>query len=225
MKTIERCRSVVGIAVVGAMLAAASTAAADKGSISVRQAANPLAFNLNTEPITLGPFLIGGGLLDRTREAVHVTGAVTGLSVPNAPYTAWWVVFNNPEACVGGFDCGPSDLTNPAANVAVFHATGFFSDSNGAASFSAHLESGPLTDGTDVFLNDGDGVGLERKNGLAAEIHIVIRGHGVAADPNDGLLSFTVADQISLFNGGCVEAFGDPLDNCEDEQVLIFPAP
>lgn len=225
MRIIDQFRSVFGIAVVGVTLTATGIAAADEGPegpMAVRQAANPLAFNINSN--TLGPFLIGGGLLTRTRKAVHTTGAVTGLA-SNAPYTAWWVVFNNPEACTGGADCGPSDLTNLAANVAVFHATGFFSDANGAANFTAHLRSGLLADGTDVFVNDGDGVGLERNNGLGAEIHIVVRGHGIAANPNDGSLGFTVAEQISLFNGGCVGVFGDPVDNCEDEQVLIFPVP
>ena len=52
-----------------------------------------------------------------------------------------------------------------------------------------------------------------------------MRGHGPAPNPNDGLSGFTTADQISLFNGGCVGAVGDPPDNCEDEQVFIFPKP
>ena len=82
-----------------------------------------------------------------------------------------------------------------------------------------------LPRGTDVFLNDGDGVGLEFRNGFGAEIHVVIRGHGPAPDPNDGLAGFTVAEQLSLFNGGCPDADGDPVDNCEDEQVFIFPSP
>ena len=188
----------------------------------VRQAADPLAFNLNSG--TLGPFLVGGALLERKRRVVRASVSVRGLTA-SAPYTAWWVVFNNPGACTGGADCGPSDLTNAAANVAVFHATGFFSDAEGGANFTARLRSGRLPSGTDVFLNDDDNVGLEHKRGLKAEFHIVIRGHGSAADPNDGSLGFTVSEQLSLFNGGCPDAVGDPVDNCEDEQVFIFPAP
>ncbi|MEM7226541.1 MAG: hypothetical protein AAF495_26455 [Pseudomonadota bacterium] len=205
------------------MIAATAAPAAAQNPRKVRQAADPLAFNLNDG--ILGPALVGGGLLDRNRRTVRATISVTGLSQLSAPYTAWWVVFNNPEACTGGAACGPSDLLNAAADVVVFHATGFFSDANGAANFTARLVSGQLPEGTDVFLNGEDGIGLRKRNGLGAEIHVVVRGHGPAPVPNDGAAGFTTADQISLFNGGCVGAVGDPPDACEDEQVFIFPAP
>ena len=227
MRTTAWWRPAMALATAGAILAAAGGSAAGgepHGPKAARQAADPLAFNLNDE--VLGPVLVGGGILDRTRQSVHAAVSVTGLLEASAPYTAWWVVFNNPEFCTGGNACGPDDLGNEAANVAVFHATGFFSDAAGAANFTAHLKHGPVPAGTDVVLNDGDGVGLEYNNGLGAEIHIVVRGHGPAPDPNNGDAEFTVADQLSLFNGGCVGAVGDPADDaCEDEQVFIFPAP
>jgi hypothetical protein len=216
----------LGVAMVGAILAAGGAAVADKGPKgpkAVRQAAQPFAFNLKNDP-QVGDALAGGAILDRTRNVLRASVSVTGLTQPNAPYTAWWVVFNKPAACDVSFACGPGnpgpgDLANPAANVAVFHAAGFFTDANGAANFNARVRAGRLADGVDVFLNDGDGVGLERNKGLKAEIHIVIRGHG----PTD---LASAAEQVSLFNGGCVADPGtDPDDACEDEQVFVFRAP
>ena len=210
----------LGLAAIAVGSAAAQGA---KGPKTTRQAADPLAFNLNAG--ILGPVLVGGGLLDRSRQSIRAKVAVTGLSLTEAPYTAWWVVFNNPEGCTTPLACGPVDLLNAEADVVVFHATGFFSDANGAANFTAELASGPMPAGTGTFLNGEDGIGLRQANGLGAEVHIVVRGHGPAPDPNDGSAGFTTAEQISQFNGGCVGAIGDPPDACEDEQVFIFQKP
>ena len=191
-------------------------AAAHHESNGTQQAADPLEFT----QLTVGRGLVGGAILNRTFKDVRVTVEARGLDNPNTPYTAWWVVFNNPAACTGGAaggECGPQDLGNADADTAVFHAAGYFSSANSTAGFEAELTSGRIPQGTAVVLNDDDGIGLEKNNGLGAEIHVVIRSHGATVPGS-------VGTQLTVFNGGCGDFDGDPIDECEDEQVFIFPA-
>lgn len=219
-------RNGIGLAAALAIVTAASGPAVGKSPQdpnATQQSANPLEFNLKNIPI-VGDAVVGGGILTRTKSSVHAQVSVTQLT-PNVPYTAWWVVFNEPENCDVFLACGPDDLSNAAANVAVFHAAGFFSDASGQANVTADLFSGNLPDDIDGILGIDDGVGLETNNGLGAELHIVIRGHGPVPALNDGSAGYTVAEQLSQFNGGCPAAVGDPLDACEDVQVYIFQKP
>src|SRR2546428_9192422 len=61
----------------------------------------------------------GGATLVRSKQSVEMRIAAGDLDM-NTSYTVWWVVFNNPSACVGG--CGADDLANPAVRASVLYA-------------------------------------------------------------------------------------------------------
>jgi len=69
------------------------------------QSADPLEFT----QLEVGEWLVGGAILKRTFASVSASVEARGLDFPNSPYTAWWVVFNNPAACTGG----AAELTCP----------------------------------------------------------------------------------------------------------------
>lgn len=146
----------------------------------------------------------GAATLLRSQQGVDVRIATSGLDV-NAAYTAWWVVFNNPAACVGG--CGRDDIGNPATGASVFYAAGFVTGLDGIANLTAHLSAGQLPQGIDVRR----GSGLMAGNGFGAEIHLVIRSHGP-------IIPGMVNAQIGSFNGGC------SVNQCRDQQAVGFPA-
>src|SRR5438093_12048810 len=66
-------------------------------------------------------FKPGGATLYRAKQAVEMRVAAGGLNM-NSSYTVWWVVFNNPDACVGG--CGADDLARPDVRASVLYAAG-----------------------------------------------------------------------------------------------------
>jgi hypothetical protein len=145
----------------------------------------------------------GGATLFRSKQGVEMRVATSGLHM-NSSYTVWWVVFNNPAACIGG--CGLKDLSNPAARPSVLYAAGFVTGLGDSGNVTAHLDAGTPPNGVDVELGNG----LERGNGLAADIHLVVRTHGVTTPG-------VVAHQIGSFNGGCSPS-------CSNVQAAMFPA-
>ena len=144
----------------------------------------------------------GAATLYRSKQGVEMRIATSGLDM-NSSYSVWWVVFNNPSACVGG--CGADDLSNPAVRASVFYAAGFVTGLSNTGNITAHMEAGALPEGIDIELGNG----LEPGNGFSAEIHIVVRSHG-------GTLIGSVAQQIGSFNGGC-----NP--TCANKQAAVFP--
>jgi hypothetical protein len=64
----------------------------------------------------------GGATLYRGKQGVEMRVATSGLMI-HSSYTVWWVIFNNPAACVGG--CGPDDLGRPDVRASVLYAAGF----------------------------------------------------------------------------------------------------
>lgn len=73
----------------------------------------------------------------------------TRMLAKKAPYTVWWIVFNNPEQCMEPCACGEVDLGDPEVNAGVFWATGRLSDKFGQASFSGFTEEFALPEGDD----------------------------------------------------------------------------
>ena len=159
------------------------------------QTSNMFVFGNPSAPVA------GGATLYRSKQGVDMRIATSGLNM-NSSYTVWWVVFNNPAGCVGG--CGLDDLGNPDARASVLYAAGFVTGLGDAGNVTAHLEAGALPVGTDVELGNG----LEPGNGFGAEIHLVLRTHGLT---NPG----SVAQQIGSFNGGCNTV-------CTNVQAAIF---
>lgn len=97
----------------------------------------------------------GAGTLLREDDGVEVRIALSRLQ-KNAAYSAWWIIFNNPDGCVGGagacllIDVDPMSPSNSA----VINAAGFVTGASGTANFTAELEVGPTPAGvTNPFGN------------------------------------------------------------------------
>lgn len=122
--------------------------------------------------------------------------------------TVWFVVFNEPWNCSDD-ECGEDDVMaafngNPA-KVGVHFGTGHVAggaDFNAAASLKEGDMSGVLF-----------GYGL--MDSMAAEIHLVVRSHGPAAN----LTGPELADALHSVDGGC------DTNTCGDPQFAVFLAP
>ena len=174
--------------------------------LAVVEAAEPRTYQTTNmfqagNPLILKP---GGATLYRSRQALEMRIATSGL-VMLSSYTVWWVVFNNPSACVGG--CGADDLSNPAVRASVVYAAGFVTGLSDTGNVTAHLEAGALPSGVDV--PDGTVDGLDPGNGFGAEVHLVVRTHGLTTPGS-------VDKQIGSFNGGCNAV-------CGNVQSAVFP--
>lgn len=194
------------VAIAGCLLCAATLAAAHDDEDDGRRRAKKTyqttnIFQVGNPSIKLG----GGATLYRSRNRLEMRVATSGLNA-NSAYTVWWVVFNTPAGCTPP-GCGPDDVMpqpNPAAGVSVFYAAGFVTGIDGVGNVDAHVDAGPLTEGIDIDT----GSGLERGNGFRAEVHLVVRTHGMITPGQ-------VDQQIGTFNGGCAPA-------CANQQAAIF---
>src|SRR5262249_55564714 len=175
-------KKIVGSLVVAGCLAC-GMAFADGKEPRTYQTSNMFAFGNPAANVA------GGATLYRGRQGVDMRIATSGLNM-NSSYTGWWVVFNNPAGCVGGVGLG--GIANPAARASVLYAAGFVTGLGDSGNVTAHLDAGAVPDGTDVELGNG----LEPGNGFGAEIHLVLRTHGLTHPGS-------VAQQIGSFNGGC----------------------
>lgn len=151
------------------------------------------------------------GTLTRTATGIASTVSTSNLS-PGAAYTMWWVIFNNPEFCVGG--CGEDDFFNPTVNASAFFADGEVIGLNGLGNFSAQVGIGQLPNPNQVLFGNG------LFNPLTAEVWNVVRDHGPASSD----LALLNA-QLTTFNGGCTLTPGDGLFPCLDEQSAVFSTP
>ena len=130
-------------------------------------------------------------------DGITATFDTTGL-VPGHVVTMWWIVFNNPEACVhgeGGYRCGEPDLIimggDQAVEGTVLNAGGHVVGPDGAGHFGSFLAVGD----TDGVMIEGPGL----TNPLGADVHLVLRDHGPVQSGN-------FVDQLSTYGGGCTEA-------------------
>lgn len=176
--------------------AAAVAAAAENASekISIRP----------VRPIMMGmvgsvPVPAAGSQLIRDKDAVSMTLNTRAL-MPGVVYTAWMGIFNNPSACAtrpcSGADFGPNPVQGSRVNIG-----GRIIGPDGAASYGAFVGIGDT-----AFVFDGPGL-LDPKH---AEIHLVVRTHGLASmDP------MVLMAQLTTFNGGC------PPNTCANVQISI----
>lgn len=124
--------------------------------------------------------------------------------------TNWFVVFNNPDECTGGV-CGEDDVQAAALGgdnlpeVGVHFATGHVAGSSLWRS-AASLREGDVS---------GLVFGFPLVDALTAEIHIVIRSHGLAAN----LVPGDLAAAIGSIGGGC------DINTCGDAQAAEFKPP
>lgn len=168
------------------------------------QSANLIVFDT-------GEVVGGAGTLLRETNAVELRTQMSGLD-PNAAYTLWWIIFNNPEECTTGTApalCGAGDLdpnrdgegVNPVDG-GVRNASAFITGNAGTANTRARMRVGAPPTGPAMagFGQLNDSVG--------AEIHIVVQTHGAP-------LVGSVADQMTTPGAGCNTA-------CTDQFAIVF---
>ncbi len=173
--------------------------------------ADVVTFFLEDEVTPAAGDVVGTAELSRTAQGVNLTLHTTMLT-PGAAYTIWWIIFNNPSACDPA-GCSGADLGVAAVEGSVMNATGRVADSIGDAWFSAFLPAGFMhTNPSSLNGRQLFGPGLQ--NVAGAEIHVVVRCHG---------LSTGNVEQISTLDGDCVNAASP--SGCFDAQVAAFPLP
>ena len=158
------------------------------------------------EPFGAFPMVDGAVVLTRDFRNKLLTA---NLSVTNLPYneafSIWWVVFNRPANCSTPNVCGGPDLGNTAVKGSAFWAGGFVTDDSGTVNLT--LQVGPGQTQREVFA--GSDVGLQDLR--AAEVHLVVRGHGTTG------VAGPVAAQIGTANEACPGGFG----TCENQYFAV----
>ncbi len=108
--------------------------------------------------------------LVRTSSGISVSLQTSGLPAGHA-VTIWALIFNNPSACgAGGCEETRGDLGLPAVQGSLQRVTGHVVDAE--SSFAGHLGIGEAS-------QTAFGPGL--LNPYGAQIHLIVRDHGVAA--------------------------------------------
>jgi len=143
-----------------------------------------------------------GSQLTRDKDAIFGIINTKGLT-PGWVYSAWFGIFNNPENCATR-PCSGADFANPAVMGSRLNFGGRLIGPDGAATYGGYLAVG---DTTSAF--DGPGL-LDPKH---AEIHMVVRSHGIALMGTSTTGPFS--EQLSLFNGGC------PPNTCVNVQASV----
>ena len=155
----------------------------------------------------------GAATLTRTNKGISFRVYTSELN-PGAN-TIWIVIFNNPENCAGGpGGCADPDLSNPDVEGSVVYGTGYVVGVDGIANFHGSLEEGSPPDGIQVNMPADTANGL--KNSLKAEIHLVVRTHGVTDDTGEAVNQLTTFEDHAL----CT----DQGRVCANVQAVIFEA-
>ena len=171
--------------------------------------------NLDGTPVA-NPQRKGVANLDRNNKGATLRIRTTGLT-PGSAYTVWWVIFNNPYECMVPNRCSDADFGNPAVEASVLNASGRVApaDGDGKVEFYAFLPVGYIW--TNPSSGNGRhlfGPGLQNVEG--AEIHFVIKCHGMWTGN---------VEQISTFNGDCINPDATAFNGCYDPQAGVFSPP
>ena len=187
-----RNRVVVAAIAAGFLLVAAGSA----------NAQSQIQFS-NMHDFETGNDIAGAGSLTRTTDQLWANLALSGLDKKSA-YTVWWVVFNSPGDCAA-LPCGLGDLETPAVAASILRAGGFGTGTDGTANVSVHLNALDIVEPSPVLF----GPALIPGNGLAAEVHLIVRSHAK-------YVVGRVDEQIGSVGGAC------DVNDCEDQQAIIF---
>jgi hypothetical protein len=160
---------------------------------------------------------IGAAWLKRSKD--RVDGRImTTVDVGGAPYTAWWVVFNNPAGCTVVIEderesgpCGPDSFFDggEAAGAAVFYGSSAISASDG-------MGKGVINFDLSAVGGEGAGNGsqmppppaknappwnrvLHKNNARCAEIHLDINQHPDLGTPIDWVGELTYPEKGHSF--------------------------
>ena len=117
---------------------------------------------------------------------------------PNYAYSIWWAVFNNPQYCVEPDHCSINDLErfggDPRVNASVFWGGGIVADGDGNGSVSLELRCGRTE--RELFAGSKN-YGL--RDITTAEIHVVLRSHGLAGATG------SLLEQLGKADSACPE--------------------
>lgn len=158
--------------------------------------------------ITVSPAVWGWG--EPTDGTTRLVRRDSGLSAtfhavdlpPGQVVTLWFIVFNNPSACVAS-PCGPPDIFEnaPGGPAADFHwGGGTIVGGSGKANLGGHLAvgdtsgSGLLEIGFPEYLSP-------LTDPWNAEVHLVVHSHGPKQTGAD------LKSQLNSFTGGCYLGF------------------
>lgn len=143
-----------------------------------------------------------GTMLMRTPTGIFLNYNTAGL-VPGTVATSWIAVFNTPAACSTN-PCSMPDLSNPATHSAVINTGGKIVGADGTANYGGFRAVG------DTFGIFGGTFAGGLIFPMTAEIHMVVRTHGVAStDPT------VLSQQLTTLNGGC------PPNTCANIHISI----
>ena len=136
--------------------------------------------------------------------------------LPGGAYTAWWLIYNNPEFCSNPLpfvtsQCSEQDLGNMDVQATAMWSAAEVVGPDGIAHISSCIEPEELTHavlpvGTQEGLLDID----------KAEIHVIIRNHGPGEYANAQLFG----EQLNSFDGGCATDMQDGFD-CSNAQITV----
>jgi hypothetical protein len=156
----------------------------------------------STQPVvqTWDGTVVGTSTLVRTDTGISASFHSSGLPAGHA-VTMWFVVFNNPAACVAG--CGLDDiLFNPDAGGDFLVGAGNVIGGSGTANFGGSLTVGDTSGSAFPEIGMPErSVGLTNPRG--AIVGLLLHSHGPMV-PGQAL-----ASQLSSFTGGCTVFLGD----------------
>jgi hypothetical protein len=180
-----------GAALVTAGLAGMAPAVADTGSVQ------------STEPVYAtwdASHVIGSSRLVRSPNGITAVLQTTGVP-SNQAITLWFIVFNNPSACIDT-PCSLIDLLfNPDAAGDFHHGGGLVTGNSDHATFAGHLAVGDVSGSGREEIGMGPAVALSAP--YQAEVLLAVHSHG----PKQAGLA--LKSQLSSFTGGCAVFLGD----------------
>ena len=166
----------------------------ERAAVIAFQPAGDFGGGVLTPGTFFAPTKGGFSILHRGSDWISYNIHTTGL--PPGAYTNWWIIINNPENCLGVGGCDEADVfNNPATNTSVFWATGGIVQGNGVGNFYAKVKVGEISADPRQHIF-GDGL----LNPAGAEVHNIIKYHGLASDDPDELFL-----QTSTLTGLCDE--------------------
>jgi hypothetical protein len=185
----------------GSALVLLLAAALAAGVVAVPAQADPAQRTVSPVTLFMSTTVVpdAWSALVRTDTGVAATLHTSGLA-PGSAATLWWVVFNNPAACIG--ECDLPDLFNPIVQASVQFASGHVIGGEGVADYGAYLSEGDTSGCAAEFLPCSGLI-----DSRAALVHLIVRSHGQA-------LPGAIDEQIGSFNGGC-----NP--TCENVQASV----
>lgn len=180
-----------GAVLVIAGLAGMAPAVADTGSV---QTTEPAYWNWDTDNPA------GHSRLVRTPEGITAILQTAGLPA-NQAITMWFIIINNPQACVDD-PCSLVDaLFNPDAAGDFHFGAGVVTGGSGMATFAGHLAVGDVSGSGKVEIGLGEAVALSAP--YQAEVLLALHSHGPK------LTGLGLRSQLSSFTGGCAAFLGD----------------